>query len=423
MKETHLSLETLAQLLAGTLDYESLTQQVIPHLLERCPACRQRYQEILALQKEVGHWDERVAVFEGRQAPELYAVLQEVPFDEQLGRVLDDETFQTWGFCQLLIRKSLEQSRAEPDRAVQSAELAVRVAERLGDAYDPHWVRDLQARARLHLGNARRVLGEIHSAEPAFLDADRLLTASMTGNLAVRAEWLNFMASLRIDQRRLAEALDLCEKARAIYQELEDFEALTDILLKTAKTHHEAGAPAVAAETLRHADASLGEKVAPRLRLCIRHNLLLSLVDLERFEEAAGLLPQVGELSREVGQPLDQVRLRWVEGRVSFGLHRRDAAEALYREVRDQFERRGMSYDVALVSLDLAILLAEAGRSEELKELAADLRAAFEALAVPRETLAAFLLFEHACREERVTAQLARQLGGLLEQNRHAQRR
>ena len=146
MRDRHLSIETLARLLAGDLDHESLTGEVVPHLLAHCPSCRARHREILELQREVGHWDERVAVFEGRQAPELFALLEPLAFDEQLGRVLDDESFQTWGFCQLLLKRSLEQAHAEPARAVQLAELAVRVAERLGDAYDPNWVRDLRTR-------------------------------------------------------------------------------------------------------------------------------------------------------------------------------------------------------------------------------------------------------------------------------------
>ncbi len=104
----HPSIETLAKLLAGDLSHEELLAEVVPHLLERCPECGQRHEEILRLQKEVGHWDERVAVFEGPQASELFAKLKDLPFDEQLSLVTDDETFQIWGVCQLLLKESLE---------------------------------------------------------------------------------------------------------------------------------------------------------------------------------------------------------------------------------------------------------------------------------------------------------------------------
>jgi hypothetical protein len=168
VKDAHLTLETMAKWLAGDLDPEDFVGHVAPHLLAHCPICGERYAEIVRLQKEVRHWDERVAVFEGREAPELFAALAGLPFDEQLSLVADDPGFQNWGLCQLLLKTSLEAAFEEPAAAVNLAELAVNIAENLGDAYDPHWVLDLRARAYAYLGNARRVLGELRSAETAF---------------------------------------------------------------------------------------------------------------------------------------------------------------------------------------------------------------------------------------------------------------
>lgn len=410
MQNRHMSIETLARLLAGDLDHESLTRQVIPHLLECCPNCRKRYQEILELQKEVGHWDERVAVFEGRQAPELYALLEPLGFDEQLGRVLDDDNFQTWGLCQLLLKKSLEQVHAEPSCAVQLAELAVRIAERLGDAYDPHWVLDLRARAHSYLGNARRVLGELHSAEVAFLEAERIGAASLTGNGQIQAEQLDLKASLRRDQRKLGEALKLIQQAISAYQELGLPEAVVGAQIKKAQILEESGELVAALETLQAAEASLQDPGSLPLRHWVSQNLLFCLVELGRFEEAETLFQKVKEQSRQVGRALDQIKLRWVQGRILVGLGQIEAAEDAFREVHLQFVQRGMSYDAALALLDHAVLLAESGRLEELKTTASELRSTFETLSISREALAAVLLFEQACREERVTAQLTRQL-------------
>lgn len=418
MRERHLSIETLARLLAGDLDHESLTQEVVPHLLQHCGSCRKRYEEILELQKVVGHWDERVAVFEGLQAPELLGLLEPLPFDEQLRRVLDDESFQTWGVCQLLIRKSLGQVLQEPTRAVELAELAVRVGERLGDAYDPHWVKDLQARAYTHLGNARRVLGEHHSADMAFLEAERLLAGSMTGNLQRKAEWFYYKASLRRDQRRFAESLELSERAIDLYREIDDLNALSGVLLNKAYAEQEAGRGDLAVETLRAAAEGLSPEHESRSKLCILHNLALLLVDLRRFEEAKALLPKVEEFCQRYGQPLDHIRLVWMAGRLSYGLGQIEAAENAFREVQQQFAQRDMAYDAALVLLDLAVVLADSGRFQELKASASELRSTFETLSISREALAAFLLFEQACREERATAQLVRQLMALFGKGR-----
>jgi len=199
--ENHLSLETMARLLAGDLSHDELVTQVIPHLLELCPGCRGQVEEIRRLQEEVGHWDERVAVWEGPEAKTLFAVLKDLPFDEQIARVMDDESFQTWGLAQYLLKQSLAASFEDAAGATNYAELAVKISQNLEDTYDPHWILDLQARAHAYLGNARRALGELRSAETSFREAERFLAKSMTGNEIVRAEVLQLKASMRRDQR------------------------------------------------------------------------------------------------------------------------------------------------------------------------------------------------------------------------------
>jgi hypothetical protein len=184
----HPSIDTLARLLAGDLSHEELLGQVIPHLMEVCPVCRERQEELQRLQEKVGHWDERVAVMEGRQAPELLARLRKHPFDEQLRLVTDDETFHTWGLAQLLLAESRQAVAGDAAKATDLAELAVRVSQNLGEAYDPHWVLDLRARAYAYLGHARQTLGEPRSAATAFREAEALLARSMTGNAAVQEE-------------------------------------------------------------------------------------------------------------------------------------------------------------------------------------------------------------------------------------------
>jgi hypothetical protein len=184
----HPSLETLAKLLAGDLAHEDLLTQVVPHLLELCPVCRERQAEILRLQEDLGHWDERVAVMESQQAPELLARLRKRPFDEQVRLVTNDEAFHLWGLAQLLLKESQKAVAETPGQATDLAELAVIVAQNLGEAYDPHWVLDLRARAYAHLGRSRRALGEPRSAETAFREAEALLAKSMTGNAVVQAE-------------------------------------------------------------------------------------------------------------------------------------------------------------------------------------------------------------------------------------------
>jgi hypothetical protein len=77
-----------------------------------------------------------------------------------------------------------------------------------------------------------------------------------------------------------------------------------------------------------------------------------------------------------------------------------------------------MGYDAALVSLDLATLHAQEGSIEPLKRLAVELMPVFESRDVHREAIVALLLFQRACEEERLTAEMARQLARELRRQR-----
>jgi len=418
LKDAHLSLEILAKWLAGDLDPEILRTWVVPHLLAGCSVCRDRHDEIQRRKQDLGHWDERVAVFEAQEAPELIAELADLPFDEQLGRIAEDVRFQTWAVCQALLRKSLEAAFEEPVQAVNLAELGVLVAQSLGPAYDPGWVLDLQARAAACLGNARRVLGELRSAETDFRRAEAYLEEGATGNPQVRAEVLDLKASLRRDQKRLDEAFLLLEEASSLCTEVGDEHALGAILLKKAKILEETGELEQAVELLREAVGKIDPARSERLSVYVRHNLLCTLTMARRYEEAQAMLPGVQELFQSIAKPIDFIRLRWAEGSIAAGRGRRDEAEATFLAVREEFLRHGMGYDAALVSLDLAILYVQEGRTAELKRLAAEIGPIFESRDVHREALAALVLFKEACQEERLTLQLANQIARSLQQER-----
>ncbi len=441
MEREHLSVEKMARWLAGDLPHEEVLRDVVPHLVARCPRCRAAEDEVRRLQREVEHWDERVAVFEGRQAPELLAEIEGLALDDQLARVRGEERFQSWGLCRLLLRRSFEAGLDDPGRAVGLAEVAVVVAELLvEDAYDPHWLEDLRARSWAHLGNARRILGELWSAEAALRRAEVHAGRSTTGNLAVAAELLDFRASLRRAQRRLGESRRLLDAALALYRELGDRHLVGRCLISMAKVLEEssvvpgegaagdggergesgdAGQLEQAVALLAEAEELIDRRRDPRLLLCARHNRVWLLATAGRGDEAAALLPEARALSRELGNPLDLVRLRWAEGRIDLGAGRSEAAEATLREVQQELFSRRMGYDAALASLDLALLYAQQGRTAELRRLSSEILPVFESREVHREAMAALLLFQHAAEEERLTVELVRHLAAYLARERH----
>lgn len=418
MEDSHLTEETLAKWLSGTLEHDEMLRLVIPHFLALCPVCRERHAEILRIQSEVGHWDPETAVTEGRQAPELWARLAGHPHPEQLQEAEADEALHTWGLCQLLLQKSQEATFSDPARGVELANLALRVVRHLGKAYDPSWVMDLRARCLAHLGNARRVLGELRSAEDAFVKAEDCLARSTSGNMEARAEILDLKSSLRRAQRRLDEALDLIDRALSLYREAGEEHGIAKSLLQRAKILEESGDLAGAIDLLRRIAEEIDPAREPQLSTYSRFNLLIALLLAEDYEEAERLLPATEGLIREMGQPLDLVRLRWVEGNVHLGRGRLGPAEAAFREVQKEFLERQMGYDAALVSLDLARLFAQEGCTEDLKRLAAEMMPVFQSRDVHREAILALMMFQRACEEERLTVDLVRQISDYLRRER-----
>jgi tetratricopeptide (TPR) repeat protein len=408
----------LARWLSGVLEHDEMLRLVIPHFLARCPVCRERHGDILRLQKEVGHWDEQVAVVEGQQAPGLWARLADRSYPDQIREIEADEELHVWGLCQLLLKKSREATFNDPIKAVDLANLALRVVRHLGTAYDPNWVLDLRARCFAYLGNARRVLGELRSAEDAFLKAENCLARSMTGSIQIQAELLDLKSSLRRAQRRLDEALDLVGESLSLYRELQDGHGVAKLILARAQILGELGDFGQAIELLRQSSLEIEPARESRLFAYARYNLLGCLTLAERYAEAQEILPEVRDLFRETAQPLDLVRLRWAEGLIDLGFGRLGPAEAAFREVQREFLERHMGYDAALVSLDLARLYAQEGCVADLKRLAAELMPIFESQDVHREAIVALLMFQRACEEERLTVELVREVSTYLRRER-----
>jgi hypothetical protein len=96
----------------------------------------------------------------------------------------------------------------------------------------------------------------------------------------------------------------------------------------------------------------------------------------------------------------------WCGGRIAAAAGPAAAAEASFRQAREGFIAEGMGYETALVSLDLACLLAEEGRLPEVRQLAAEMLPVFESRDVAAEAHAALYLFAQAAWSEGVTQEL-----------------
>jgi len=201
--------------------------------------------------------------------------------------------------------------------------------------------------------------------------------------------------------------LQLIERALATSQ---GGEGKGRVLLKKSKTLEELADYDAALDALQQAAPLLEEAAEPRLALVLRFNLANLLCHLGRAAEAEAMLPAVNLLAVRLGNDLDLVRLRWLEGRVAAGQDRFEDAAAAFQQAREDFATRQLPYDRALVTLELAALLAGRGRAAEVKELARRAAPVFVALAIHPEAERALDIFRAAAAEERLSVELARRL-------------
>ena len=299
---------------------------------------------------------------------------------------------------------SEEEAARDAASAVELAELALFIAERWpGEAST-----GAQAAAWGFLGNARRVANDLEGADAAFARSKQLVKTATGDSLALLDfSYLHELeASLRRDQHRFPEALKLLDQAREA-----SCGALAAGRLLLQKEHVLAvmGDYEGALAVLEEAKPLIEEADEPRLMFGLRFNSADNLVRLERYAEAAALLPGIHELIDEQANDLDRLRLLWLTAKVDAGQGREAEAVAALEQVQAEFTKRTLPYDAALSSLDLSMLWLKQGRTAEVRELAVGMAWIFEAQGIHREALAALTLFCESARQEAATVELARQ--------------
>ncbi|MFL6262172.1 MAG: helix-turn-helix domain-containing protein [Thermoanaerobaculia bacterium] len=352
-------------------------------------------------------WISRGQSLEARQqARTLWERLK--PRDAAQRRLLVEKVaeFRNWALCELLCEESVKAAGDSADRALDLANLALRVAELAPG--EEAWRQRVQGYAWAHVGNAWRVKGDLPASDEAFARCQKLWSAGASGDsgLLNEARVLGLEASLRRAQIRFEEAQDLLDQALAVDKGGE----AKYLLLSKAKLLEETDNFTGAVAALQKAVPIVESEGETRFLLLLRHNLAVSLCSLGRYGEVWELLPEIEALAAKVGNDLDELRLHWLKGRLFAGLGWREEAAKAFFFVKDGLISRGIVYDAALVSLELATVYLEGGRLEEVKDLARQMASVFQLQGIHREALAALRLFRDAAERKTVTLELARSL-------------
>ncbi len=349
------------------------------------------------------------------RAPALLEELLKHPPERAQVLVRNSSRFLNRPLCEKLHERSLDACFRRPPEAVALAQLAREISDRLpGGALGAAATFDLRARSLGILANAYRVASEPHLAEKALDEAGQLLEEGGSGDLLENAWLTSLRGSLRADQGQFDESFQLLEKAIRIYRQCGERHLLGRTVIYKSLYHGYAGNSEQAISLLREGLSLVDTRREPRLALAASHNLVLYLTDLHRHEEAAEILEQSRPLYQALGDAINLLRLRWLEARMARERNELEEAERAFLETREAFIQEKIAWDVALVSLELAAVYLEQGRTVEIKTLADEMLPIFQATGMHREAMATLLLFHKAAEREKVTAELIRRTMGQL---------
>jgi tetratricopeptide (TPR) repeat protein len=365
-----------------------------------------------------------------RRADVLFEELMQHPPARQQLLVHNSARFRDRMLCERLLAASHDEGFREPARSEQLARIAVAVAERVADTCPEAAVESsspapsdalagLRARAWAQLGNALRIGDDLEGAAAAFRSSDALVAAHPRLALLDKARIFDLKASLCKDRRHFAEAARLLDRVITIYQRLGQSNLTGRAFSQKALLQFHAGDREGCMVLLRRALELIDPHEDPRYFLSARHTLIMALVEDGKPREAFALLFHTRPLYLKMGDRMNLLRLRWLEGQVARGLNRLEQAETAFREVRGAFVELGLEYDAALVSLDLATVFAQQGRATEMRRLAEEMLAFFESNQILPEAMAAFLVFCNAARMEQAGLALVQEVAAFLKQARH----
>jgi len=420
----NLPLEMLVDFLAGRLTRRR-NRQIVRRLLAGDPgavsaAQAQRFdygsafgtaeQAVEARRRDVGA--------ERSEAPELLREIAIQPFYRQWIMVTDHPRFRTWAFCELLLDACREWGFQDPPRALQHARLGVEIAERLDrERYGETRVNDLRARAWATLANAERILTDFRAAEKSFARAEQLLKSG-TGDPLEKAFLLLLQASLLGHRQRFAEANRLLDRVVRIGRRSGDLHLCGKALITQGFLAGMAHEPELSLKLLREGLPLVDPEAEPRLLVAAYHNLILGLTESGAVEEAADLLEHSRPRYEYLGDRMNLIRLTWLEGKIALDRGELARAEALLLDARGQLVHRGLGYDAALLSLDLARVYARQGRGAEMRHLAGEILPIFQSREIRREAVSALIMFQKAVDMERVTLGIVQELSDALQESR-----
>ncbi|HEV7504897.1 MAG TPA: hypothetical protein VGS07_08305 [Thermoanaerobaculia bacterium] len=300
------------------------------------------------------------------------------------------------GMYTALLSRSWAIRHEDPREMVRLARVAVEVAGRLDvRLYGSQSVVDLQARAWGELANAFRVSDDLPEAERAFGTAFELFQKG-TGDLYLKVRLYDLQASFLGTRRKFALAFASLDVTYKTYIELGDKHLAGRSLLIKAIYQYYSGFPEEALKISKVGMPLIDSTREPDLLFQAVHNEVTFLVACGRFKDGRrALFDHQPQLGRQIGK-VNSLKLRWLQGQISFGLLDLDSAEEAFLESKNGFESAGLGFASALAALDLALVWMRQERYSDTEVLVAEAADVFLAIGARGETVSAIMILKDA---------------------------
>jgi tetratricopeptide (TPR) repeat protein len=317
------------------------------------------------------------------------------------------------------MRVFLEQSwqlrHEDPQAMVEFAWLAAQTSRWLSPReYGAAQVSDFQTEAFAALGNAYRVADRLHEASEELAHARQCFErGTRTESLEIRL--LELEASLAADRRQFGRATTNLLKVLAFHQRNRDAHLAGRTLVKMGLYAGYSGDLEKGIELLERGLAQVDFEREPGLACAAAHNLILFLVDSERFPEAKKLRLVYSRHLMQAGGRVNAIKFRALEGRIDLGLGKYERAEAIFREVIVGFGEVELPIMAGIESLDLSAALLAQGKTEEAKAVALAAVETFTCLEIQREAFQAVILLRNAFDVQKATQEMVEEVARFLQ--------
>ncbi len=324
--------------------------------------------------------------------------------------------FWDWGLCEALLDKGWNLRHEDSREMIRIASLGREAADRL-DArrYGEAQVADMRSRAWGEYANACRVNDDLVQADWSLSRALELFHQG-TGSQVYRARLSEIAASILSHRRQFTSALRALDLAYLLYINEKHLQDAARVLIGRGIYTGRSGDPELGIQILARALSSEKFKDRdPKLTFMALHNILLFRVERGEFQQAnIQLFEMRGLYARHAGA-VDSVKLRWIEARIASGLGEDQKGERAFRQICEEFNRRGQFYHAGIASLELASIRLRQGQLNEVKQLVQEVLTTFRARYVAREAVAALLMLRDAVEKGEVTGDLIQSVASLLE--------